>query len=151
MNLSCKLQRYKLPAIAIAVLTLLMTPAVARAFDLSTYTGSSVLSSGNWVKVSVQSSGIYLITNSQLKSWGFNDPSKVRIYGYGGQRMSDRLTIADYTDDLPPVPCEAHSPRPGVLCPGSGDLDKHHNIKQPSPQMEPLAQPFHHQGLLLSL
>ncbi len=106
MNLSCKLQRYKLSAIAIAVLTLLMTPAVARAFDLSTYTGSSVLSSGNWVKVSVQSSGIYLITNSQLKSWGFNDPSKVRIYGYGGQRMSDRLTIDDYTDDLPPVPCE---------------------------------------------
>lgn len=106
MNLSCKLHRYNLPAIVIAVLTLMMPPTVARAFDLSTYTANSVLSTGNWVKVSVQSSGIYLISTSQLKSWGFNDPSKVRIYGYGGQRISDRLTIDDYTDDLPPVPCE---------------------------------------------
>lgn len=74
------------------------------ALNLDTYTQSSVLSSGRWVKVNVSQTGIHLITDSQLRSWGFSDPSKVNVYGYGGQRISDVMSATNYIDDLPQVP-----------------------------------------------
>lgn len=73
------------------------------ALSLTTYAPSSVLSSGRWVKVNVSQTGIHLITESQLRSWGFTDPSKVNVYGYGGGRISDVLSAANYIDDLPQV------------------------------------------------
>lgn len=76
----------------------------AAALPLGTYAESSALSSGRWVKVNVTQTGIHLITDAQLRSWGFSDPSKVNIYGYGGQRIPDALTAANYIDDLPLVP-----------------------------------------------
>lgn len=69
------------------------------AFKLSTYADTSVLNDGKWIKVKVEKSGMHLITTSDLKNWGFNDPSKVRVYGYGGAVLSDVLD--SYTDDLP--------------------------------------------------
>lgn len=75
----------------------------AAAFSIDSYASSSVLSSGKWVKVSVAETGIHLITDSQLRSWGFSDPAKVKVYGYGGQRIPDALTAANYIDDLPQV------------------------------------------------
>lgn len=64
---------------------------------------SSVLASGHWVKVAVPSTGLYRITAAQLRSWGFSSPESVRVYGYGGRRMADRLDAAGYIDDLPQV------------------------------------------------
>ncbi len=78
----------------------------AYALPLSTYAPQSVLASGRWVKVSVPQSGIYKITRSQLSQWGFNDPARVRVYGYGGKRIDDRLSQANYIDDLPMVQTE---------------------------------------------
>ena len=71
------------------------------AFDLSTYAEKSVLSENRWVKVSVSETGIHLLTAADLRKWGFSDPSKVRVYGYGGRRLSDVLSLETYTDDLP--------------------------------------------------
>ncbi len=34
---------------------------------------------------------------------GFSNPSKVRVYGYGGAMGADRLALSSYVDDLPPV------------------------------------------------
>ncbi len=48
------------------------------------YAANSVLSSGKWVKIRTGDDGIYRIPYSKLKSWGFNGPSKVRIFGNGG-------------------------------------------------------------------
>lgn len=76
------------------------------ALPLSTYAPESVLASGRWVKVSVPQSGIYKITRTQLSQWGFTDLSRVRIHGYGGQRIDDRLSAANYIDDLPLVQSE---------------------------------------------
>lgn len=76
----------------------------ASAFAPDTYTETSVLNSGRWIKVSVNSSGIHFISNSALRSWGFSSPDRVRIHGYGGQRISDRLSADNYTDDLPQIP-----------------------------------------------
>lgn len=73
------------------------------AFPVDTYTQSSVLNTGRWVKVSVTNSGVYRISAADLRSWGFTDPSKVRVYGYGGGRISDVLTRVNYIDDLPEV------------------------------------------------
>ena len=73
------------------------------AFELSTYAEKSVLAEGKWVKVSVQQDGIYLLKAEDLKKWGFTDVSRVRVYGYGGRRLSDVLAKQYYTDDLPLV------------------------------------------------
>lgn len=95
------IQKIYLCAIAISALTL--GPLEVSAFSVDTYASSSVLSSGKWVKISVAETGIHLISDSQLRSWGFSDPSKVKVYGYGGQRIPDALTRANYIDDLPLV------------------------------------------------
>lgn len=79
----------------------------AAAFPADTYAASSVLAEGRWVKIGVEKTGLYLIPNSTLRSWGFNDPAKVRIHGYGGRRIDDRLTEALYVDDLPATASEA--------------------------------------------
>lgn len=76
------------------------------AFTLDTYAESSVLSSGRWIKVSVTESGLHIIPTSTLRAWGFSDPSAVRIFGYGGARISDQLSRANYVDDLPVVKSE---------------------------------------------
>lgn len=36
-----------------------------------------------------------------MRQWGFSDPAKVKIHGYGGRRIADALTEANYADDLP--------------------------------------------------
>lgn len=75
----------------------------ARALPLDTYAQQSRLAEGKWVKVSVPATGLYAITDAQLRQWGFQDPAKVRIYGYGGERIADALTVKNYVDDLPMV------------------------------------------------
>ena len=47
----------------------------------SRYTSSSVLASGKWVKIYVTNAGVYQMTKSNLKSMGFSNPDKVRLYG----------------------------------------------------------------------
>lgn len=67
------------------------------------YASESVLSSGNWVKVSVVESGVYRITSGMLSGWGFGDISRVKVYGYGGAPISEVMGEG-YIDDLPQVP-----------------------------------------------
>ncbi len=86
-----------------AVLIILIGTTQAKAFDLSHYTEESVLSTGRWVKIGVEQSGLYMISTQTLRSWGFNDPAKVKIYGYGGNRIDDILSTENYIDDLPQI------------------------------------------------
>lgn len=74
----------------------------AYALPLETYAEKSLLSEGKWVKISVTASGVHLITTADLRQMGFNDPSKVRIYGYGATQLPDILDTS-YVDDLPMV------------------------------------------------
>ena len=78
-------------------------PATLMAFPTECYAKNSVLAQGRWMKVSVDADGIYMIPTSTLRSWGFSDLSKVRVYGYGGRRLPDVLDKDTYTDDLPEV------------------------------------------------
>lgn len=93
-----------LKRLTVVVSLLWMGCAAASALDVSTYAAKSRLSSGNWVKVSVSSSGMHCIPEASLRSWGFSDPSKVKIYGYGAKRLPELLGDS-YLDDLP----QAHS------------------------------------------
>jgi hypothetical protein len=70
------------------------------------YADHSVLQSGTWAKIRIPESGFYQLTDAFIKKAGFSDPSKVKIYGYGGALQPEQLT-GDYlseTDDLKEVP-----------------------------------------------
>lgn len=89
--------------------SVLLTGALsASALSPEAYTEQSVLSSGKWVKISVEQSGMHFLPNSLLAEWGF-DPAAVRIHGYGGKMLSDVLNPAEYIDDLPEIPQELTS------------------------------------------
>lgn len=70
------------------------------------YAEHSVLSQGRWAKIRVSSSGIHQLTASTIKSAGFTDLSKVKIYGYGGNLVPEVLNddyLREY-DDLKEIP-----------------------------------------------
>ena len=70
------------------------------------YAAHSVLQSGSWAKIRIPESGFYQLTDAFIKKVGFSDPSKVKLYGYGGALQPEQLT-GDYlseTDDLKEVP-----------------------------------------------
>ena len=70
------------------------------------YAEHSILSQGKWAKISVATSGIHQLTASTIKSAGFSDLSKVKIYGYGGNLVPEVLEdnyLREY-DDLKEVP-----------------------------------------------
>lgn len=72
----------------------------------SRYADHSVLQTGTWAKIRIPNSGFYQLTDAFIKKAGFTDPSKVKLYGYGGALQPERLT-GDYlaaTDDLKEVP-----------------------------------------------
>ena len=81
----------------------------AKAFAPDFYAESSALASGRWVKVAVDHSGLHMIPAATLRSWGFTDPAKVRVHGYGAHRIADVLSEENYIDDLPEVASELTS------------------------------------------
>ena len=64
---------------------------------------NSILSTGNIVKIRVPDTGVYQLTNSELRRMGFNNPENVHVYGYGGYLLSNTFSNHPY-DDLPLVP-----------------------------------------------
>jgi hypothetical protein len=67
------------------------------------YAPHSVLSTGNWFKIGVTSSGICRITASELSAMGLNpatiDPRNIRIYGNGGGVLPENNSVVR-KDDL---------------------------------------------------
>ena len=66
------------------------------------YASHSRLREGHWKRVEVTDDGLYLLTPKRLTAMGFKDPSKVRVYGYGGHLLPE-FGLADLPDDLPAV------------------------------------------------
>ncbi len=88
--------------LALAAILLQATPGMA----LDRYADHSVLASGRWVKIRIPETGIYTLTDGMIREAGFTDPSKVKVFGYGGAMQPEKLTasyIAD-NDDLSEVP-----------------------------------------------
>ena len=83
-----------------------------------TYTPSSVLGSGSWVKIRVSESGVYRMTYEELQAAGLGNPSDVRVYGYGGAMLTQNFNKAKI-DDLPAVGFYMEKGADGVF--GAGD------------------------------
>lgn len=106
-----KLLRYIKPVVIqiVAALFVFVSAPLANAFQPDFYCTDSRLASGRWVKVSVSQSGIHRITLSDLRKMGFSDINSVRVFGYGGEVISNQLSNTNYRDDLPEVQTEVAS------------------------------------------
>lgn len=106
-------------------LLLLLATAVApmrvAAYSASFYANSSVLAEGKWVKVEADTTGIYQVSYEQLRAWGFDDPAKVCVYGYGAIKCTNHEFTADYCDDLPQT-AALHTPDGRILFYAEGDV-----------------------------
>lgn len=89
--------------IAILILFISLSTQAIHAFPTGKYAEQSVLSSGKWVKVSVNESGIHAITASDAKQWGFSNINSLKIFGYGGAPISTVLNN-NQIDDLIQIP-----------------------------------------------
>lgn len=78
--------------------------ALVKAADRERYASRSVLAEGKWIKIKIEKTGIYEISYSRLRSWGF-DPAKVSVHGYGGWPLEEDFSsyASVYLDDLPAV------------------------------------------------
>ena len=70
------------------------------------YAEHSVLATGTWAKIRVTETGIYQLTDALVRKAGFSNPTKVKIYGYGGALQPESITeeYLQSTDDLQEVP-----------------------------------------------
>lgn len=92
----------------IACFYILLQPTYGR--DRQDYAENSILAEGNWVKISTTDAGIYQITEDSLRAWGFTDPSKIKLFGYGGTVIDELFANSDnYIDDLPQIPLWRHN------------------------------------------
>ncbi|MDE5423040.1 type IX secretion system sortase PorU [Ancylomarina sp. DW003] len=64
----------------------------------ASYINNSVLASGKWVKISVDTTAIHKITYNQLVDMGIENPSNVRVYGNGGGMLPKMNNIETYDD-----------------------------------------------------
>lgn len=89
--------------LACMVVMALLCAVCASAFSPSRYATNSRLATGKWVKISITESGVYEITYDELREMGFNNPNQVKVYGSGGNRISELLS-GNAPDDLSAVP-----------------------------------------------
>lgn len=92
-----------LVSISLLLLACSVSVSGATAFQ---FADNSRLASGNWYKIAVRTSGAYCLTNEQIRQMGFSDPKNVKIYGYGGEQLNERLSPQFVIDDLPQSPSE---------------------------------------------
>jgi hypothetical protein len=81
------------------------------------WSGHSVLATGDWYRVSVEQSGMHRLTYEQLKEIGIQNPAAVRIYGTGARLLPEKFSEG-YTDDLSPVPVYMEKGNDGIFGPG---------------------------------
>lgn len=84
----------------------LLLPLSLVAFAAMSMSAASPLSSGRWVKMAVDTTGVYRIDYQTLKLWGFDEPEKVAIYGYGSVETS--MQLPDAPQKLPAVAVKHH-------------------------------------------
>lgn|GEM_PF-451629 len=92
--------------------------------SVHTWADSSALANGSWVKIALNQSydGIYQITYSQLRSWGFTDPSQVGVYGYGGHTLPESFAT-NHIDDVPEIATMHDADGKRILFYGRGTVE----------------------------
>jgi hypothetical protein len=94
-------------------------PALAplRSESTGSWSGHSLLASGNWFRISVEKSGIHKLTFEQLSAIGLQNPATVRIFGCGASPLPEKFSEG-YTDDLDPLPIYLYKGSDGIFGPG---------------------------------
>ena len=86
--------------------------------SLRTYAANSVLHTGTWYKIGLQTDGIYKLSYSFLQKIGINmtalNPQNIRIYGNGGVMLPELNSIAR-PDDLVENAVYVHGESDGVF------------------------------------
>ena len=95
-----KLTKIQLACVAILAI---FSASYASAFNPSIYATTSKLATGKWVKITIPESGMYEVTYDEMRSMGFQNPAQVKVYGSGGNKISEVLN-GTAPDDLKPVP-----------------------------------------------
>lgn len=90
------------------------------------FADKSALAEGKWIKISVTKNGIHQISYSDLKKWGFSDPSKAKVYGYGGALLPERLDPT-FIDDLNQLPIFRDEQRERILFYAQGPISWNYN------------------------
>lgn len=105
----------------VITLTMFVSAMIQTAAGVHQWADNSALNEGYWVKVALDANydGIYQISYSQLKSWGFTSPEKVGIYGFGGHELPEKFAIP-HTDDLPEIAILHDSSHQRILFYGQG-------------------------------
>ena len=81
----------------------IMTMLTALADDGGGYATNSVLSSGKWVKIRVEKAGVYQISHSSLRSMGFSNPDRVKLYGMNMEVLPES-GLNQLPDDVTELP-----------------------------------------------
>lgn len=101
-------QYYKLTSFKMSIvrrpLSLVRSLASAQRTTAERYAEHSVLAEGRWVKIGITEDGVYRLTPADLQRMGFSDPSRVKLYGYGGHVQDEVLDADTDYDDLEEIP-----------------------------------------------
>ena len=95
-----KLSKLQLACMAVLVA---LCATTASAFNPSSFASNSKFATGKWVKIYITESGMYEITYQELLEMGFENPGRVKVYGAGGNRISEVLNSTSW-DDVSRVP-----------------------------------------------
>ena len=93
----------------------------ANALNPESYPAKSVLSSGRWIKVETDTTGIFEIDYDRLKEWGFPEPEKVSVFGYGAIEGTSHAFSTDMPGDLVPA-AAIHTSDGRILFYSEGDV-----------------------------
>ena len=85
------------------ILTAVLSFMPLWAEDGDDYATNSVLSSGTWVKIRIDKPGVYQITNSSLRSMGFSNPDRVKLYGMNMEILPES-GLSGLGDDVTELP-----------------------------------------------
>lgn len=89
----------RLTVLTLAASLLAAAPA-ATALPTTYYTAQSKLNSDKWVKVKTSGEGIHEISYETLRQWGFSNPEKVNVYGYGATLLAPETFNVSTPDDI---------------------------------------------------
>lgn len=95
-------KRYSLPLLAASVFS-----TVAMALPSGFFARTSSLDEGRWVKISVDSTGVYRIPYDTLRALGFEIPEAVSVFGRGARRGQDQFVTdgnIQISGDVTPLP-----------------------------------------------
>ena len=109
---------------------LVILPFKVEALSETHFTTQSKLASDAWVKISVSETGIHQITAKQLAELGLNDISKVKIFGRGGNALSEVLNN-NQPDDLEQIPAYYSSDKVIFYAQGITKIDVNYNGSTP--------------------